>query len=235
MRCVAVEPVDTDSDLYDLEIDGGNNNYVANGVVVHNTFCAIVYVPGLNHPEMFGEQGDILVHSKGLGGQGLVFKNNAANDGNLYVKNLRRLLDDGLENRLRMLVMNHPGYTRYGILGEIYGAGVQDLSYGTQAPEFRMFDVMVGDNFLCQDELGFDHALHGIPFAPVLYNGEFDLAALEAVRDGKTTVGGDNIREGIVVRERTGVLPTPSSGRRIAKMISPDYLTRKAKNATEYT
>lgn len=202
---------------------------------LHGTFCAIVYVPGLNHPEMFGEQGDILVHSKGLGGQGLVFKNNAANDGNLYVKNLRRLLDDGLENRLRMLVMNHPGYTRYGILGEIYGAGVQDLSYGTQAPEFRMFDVMVGDNFLCQDELGFDHALHGIPFAPVLYNGEFDLAALEAVRDGKTTVGGDNIREGIVVRERTGVLPTPSSGRRIAKMISPDYLTRKAKNATEYT
>ena len=202
---------------------------------LHGTFCAIVYVPGLNHPEMFGENGEIIVHSKGLGSQGLAFKNNSANDGNLYVRMLRRLLFDGLENRLRMLAFNYPGYKRYAILGEIYGAGVQDLSYGTREPEFRMFDVMVGDSFLPQDELGFDYSLHGIPVVPVLYNGPFDVAALEAARDGNTTVGGDNIREGIVVRATSGHIAVPAHSRKIAKLISPDYLLRKSKNATEFT
>ena len=200
---------------------------------LHGTFCAIVYEPGLNHAEMFGEHGDIIVHSKGLGGQGLAFKNNAANDGNLYVKTMRKLLGDGLEDRFRTLATSYAG-KRYAILGEIYGKGVQDLAYGTREPEFRMFDVMVDDLFLPQDELGFDHSLHGIPFAPVLYNGPFNLEALTAVRDGKTTVGGDNIREGIVVRA-VGVHRHPMHGRRIAKMISPDYLLRKSKEATEYT
>jgi RNA ligase (TIGR02306 family) len=202
---------------------------------LHGTFCAIVYEPGLNHAEMFGTNGDIIVHSKGLGGQGLAFKNNAANDGNLYVKTLRKLLGDGLEDRFRTLATSYAG-KRYAILGEIYGKGVQDLAYGTKEPEFRMFDVMVDDIFLPQDELGFDHSLHGIPFAPVLYNGPFNIEALTAVRDGKTTVGGDNIREGIVVRAGWWQRH-PIHGRRIAKMISPDYLLRKVKGgeATEYT
>ena len=200
---------------------------------LHGTFASIVYEPGLNHAEMFGEHGDIIVHSKGLGSQGLAFKNNAANNGNLYVKALRKLLGDGLEDRFRILATSYAG-KRYAILGEIYGKGVQDLAYGTQEPEFRMFDVMVDDLFIPQDELGFDHSLHGIPFAPVLYNGPFNLEALTAVRDGKTTVGGDNIREGIVVRA-VGVHRHPVHGRRIAKMISPDYLLRKSKDATEFT
>jgi RNA ligase (TIGR02306 family) len=202
---------------------------------LHGTFVSIIWEPELNHPEMFGETGSIIVHSKGLGGQGLAFKNNTANDGNLYVKTLRRLLNEGLEDRLRILAANYAG-KRYAILGEIYGKGVQDLAYGTKEPEFRMFDVMVDDMFLPQDELGFDHALHGIPFAPVLYNGPFDVDALTAVRDGNTTVGGDNIREGIVVRA-AGMNRHPLHGRRIAKMISPDYLLRKVKGgeATEYT
>lgn len=202
---------------------------------LHGTFCAIVYVPGLNHPEMFGKHGDIIVHSKGLGAQGLAFKNNEANAGNLYVRTLKRLLEDGLEDRFKTLATTWAG-KRFAILGEIYGKGVQDLAYGTKEPEFRMFDVMVDDRFFEQDELGFDHVLHGIPFAPILYAGPFDVDALTSVRDGKTTVGGDNIREGIVIRAQSRARH-PVHGRRIAKMISPDYLLRKVKGgeATEYT
>ena len=118
MRCVSVESVDTDSDLYDLEIDGGNNNYVADGVVVHNTFCAIVFEPGLNHPEMFGEHGEIIVHSKGLGSQGLAFKNNTANDGNLYGRTLRALLDAGFEDQLKEL-QDLTQFKKIALVGEI--------------------------------------------------------------------------------------------------------------------
>jgi hypothetical protein len=71
---------------------------------------------------------------------------------------------------------------------------------------------------------------------PVLYHGPFDLAQLELVRDGKTMLAGDNVREGIVVRAcPEGV--HPMHGRMVAKMISPNYLLRKVKGgeATEYT
>ena len=62
-----------------------------------------------------------------------------------------------------------------------------------------------------------------------------DAKALEEYRDGVTTVGGTNVREGIVVRS---MIPGdhPVHGRKIAKFISPAYLLRKVKNgeATEY-
>ncbi len=71
---------------------------------------------------------------------------------------------------------------------------------------------------------------------PVLYRGAFDAKLLEEYRDGTTTVGGTNVREGIVVHS---MVPGehPMHGRKIAKFISPNYLTRKVKNgeATEYT
>lgn len=211
---------------------------------LHGTFVAFGYIPGLVHPEMFGTTGCIIVHSKGLGAQGLAFKNNEANAGNLYVKTLRALLDEqDLEARLAEVSRmnnNRPVF----IMGEIFGRGVQDLHYGTSKPEFRIFEIRVGDDYLPRDQFGFGHldsqtrhgGTLGLDAVPVLYYGPFDVAALEKVRDGKTMVGGENIREGIVVRS------SPEGyhqihGRKIAKMISPDYLTRKVKNgeATEYT
>lgn len=209
---------------------------------LHGTFVAFGYVPGLNHPEMFGEHGDMIVHSKGLGAQGLVFKNNEANAYNLYVKTLTKLLEDGLEAKLAALSDRHDGVP-VAILGEIFGKGVQDLHYGTSEPEFRVFEIRVGDDYLSRDELGFAHldvdlpeygATLGLPTVPVLYQGPFDVTELEKVRDGKTVVGGENIREGIVVRALVES-HHDHHGRKVAKMISPDYLLRKAKNATEFT
>lgn len=208
---------------------------------LHGTFCAIGYVPDLNHHEMFGEAGNIIVHSKGLGAQGLAFKNNAANDGNLYVRVLRRLLFDGLEEKLRdasALFGNKPVF----IMGEIFGKGVQDLHYGTKDPEFRIFEIKAGDEYLPRDPFGFGYLDHqtkhggtlGLDAVPILYHGPFDVAELEKVRDGKTLVGGENIREGIVIRSSPEGYHAVH-GRKVAKMISPDYLLRKSKDATEFT
>jgi RNA ligase (TIGR02306 family) len=190
---------------------------------------------------MFGTQGNIIVSSKGLGAQGLAFKNNANNLGNLYVRTLRDLLSNDFESKLLTLVsmmtrgmqleITTPVPVR--IWSEVYGAGVQDLHYGTTKPELAVFDIRIGERWLTDSELEQACAYLGVRKVPLAYKGPFDLAALEAVRDGATLLGGANIREGIVVRSEN-LLPHPVHGRRIAKMISPDYLTRKAKNATEF-
>lgn len=208
---------------------------------LHGTFCAIGYVPGLDHAEMFGTTGCIIVHSKGLGAQGLAFKNNEANAGNLYVKALRVLLaEHDLEAKLRD-VSRLGGDRPVFIMGEIFGRGVQDLHYGASKPEFRIFEIRVGDEYLPRDPIGFGHldsqtrhgGTLGLDAVPVLYHGRFDVTELEKVRDGKTVVGGENIREGIVVRSSPEGYH-PVHGRRVAKMISPDYLLRKSKEATEF-
>lgn len=205
---------------------------------LHGTCCIIQYFPGMDHPEMFPDHAgyrSITVSSKGRGSQGLVFKNNEANANNLYVQALRTLLDEyDLAARMHSMSKVDGGTHPVAILGEIFGKGVQDLHYGSTKPMFRMFDMRIGNTWQCNDSLTY-WSLE-IPRVPVLYRGPFDLAAIEAVRDGKTATSGDNIREGVVV---TSMIPGdhPLHGRKICKMISPDYLLRKVKGggeATEY-
>lgn len=206
---------------------------------LHGTFCAIVLEPGLNHPEMFGRTGDILVHSKGLGANGLAFKNNEANAGNLYVRALNALLDDGLEDKL-LAGYDFTGVKNIALIGEVFGKGVQDLHYGLDRPGFRVFDVRVhhvfGQQYLRHDEVVDLLGRIGVDMVPIVYHGPFDVTSLESVRDGKTMLGGANIREGIVVRSASESIH-PIHGRKVTKMISPDYLLRKVKGgeATEYT
>jgi len=201
---------------------------------IHGTSFSATYMPGLNNPELFGKNGDIFVHSKGLGEQGLCFKNNEANVSNLYVKNLNTLLDKGLEDRLsEYLHNNYHEPKSITVRGEIFGAGVQDLTYGTTKPEFRVFDIAVNGTSIRIDLLQAVCNELNLNAVPILYKGPFNLSILETHRDGKTKAGGDNIREGIVVRATSGN-DHPVHGKKICKMISPDYLLRKAKNATEY-
>jgi len=200
---------------------------------LHGTMMAIVYVPGLNHPEMFSKNGDIIVHSKGLGSQGLAFKNNEANAGHLYVRTLQALLDGGFEEALNEL-RNLAQFKKIALLGEIFGKGVQDLHYDMDKPAFRVFDICVDDTYCNSVEFSILATVLGVDTVPRVYAGPFDLTALEAVRDGQTMLGGANIREGIVVRSATEARHE-IHGRKICKMISPDYLTRKSKDATEYT
>jgi RNA ligase (TIGR02306 family) len=186
---------------------------------------------------MFADHGgyrSITVSSKGLGSQGLVFKNNPANANNVYVRALRQLLaENHLSELLHSMSKVDGGAHPVAILGECYGKGIQDLDYGTTAPTFRVFDMRIGREWLSPDAVAYWG--RDLPRVPVLYTGPFDQTAIEAVRDGVTTVGGTNVREGVVVRS---LVPNdhPLHGRKICKFISPAYLLRKVKGgeATEY-
>ena len=124
------------------------------------------------------------------------------------------------------------------LFGEIFGAGVQDLHYGAATPAFRAFDIAIAGKFVGTDEKIklFDEL--GVDRVPVLYRGPWDNKVLVGLRDGKTTLGGANIREGIVITAvgDQSKRATPDGSvrlRPILKMVSPAYLLRKG-DVTEF-
>jgi RNA ligase (TIGR02306 family) len=190
----------------------------------HGTFCGVAVIPGLDHDEMFG--GDGLVYSKGLGGKGLVFKDNTANDANLYVQTARAL---DLHARIRNVYPNRTVH----VLGEVYGFGVQDLHYGRKDRGFAVFDIHIDGEYLSRDALADATDALSLERVPVLYRGAFSRDVMMQHTDGKTILGGStHMREGVVV---TPVVERRSDeiGRVILKSVSGDYLLRKG-NVTEF-
>lgn len=182
------------------------------------------------------EESRLVVASKGVASKGLAFKVNAeANKNNIYVKTAKHLDIVASVEEVFGLEKN------VFILGEIFGPGVQDLHYGLDKPEFRIFDIYVGDpgigRFLNHAELTQKCQELGIPRVPVLYEGPFSREVLDLYTNGKETIGGRHVREGLVVRpviERiSGSGDLPCWDRLQLKSVSEDYLLRKG-NVTEF-
>lgn len=196
---------------------------------LHGTWCCFGYHPDITHP---------IVTSKGLSGKGLVFKLSDINKDNLYIRALKDTIDSTGDDVVTRYRRSHPNTEPFYILGEVFGRGVQDLIYGINGIQFRVFDVYVGNpgqgHYLNDNELdNFCSAVDG-KRVPVLYRGPFSKEQMLKVTDGKETVSGfeSNIREGVVITpvvERTD----PELGRVKLKSVSEDYLLRKG-NATEY-
>lgn len=112
------------------------------------------------------------------------------------------------------------------IFGEVYGP-CQDLKYGSPSElKFRAFDAMeVGTyKYLDYDEFASVMKDLGIETVPVLYRGPWS-DECRKLAEGKTTIGGDHVREGIVIRpvvERKH----ERLGRVILKLVGEGYLLR---------
>ena len=203
---------------------------------VHGTLLGCGVMPdALAHPE----HGRVVVFSKGLGAKGLTFdlREGAAN---VYARAVR---DHGLaaavERAFSDVLRDRPVF----VLGEVFGAGVQDLGYGV-APEgrgplgFRVFDVYVGrrseGEYLGDAALDAACAAMGLDRVPVVYRGPYSDEALAEHTTGAEAVSGSraHLREGVVVRPTTERVD-PGLGRVQLKSVSDDYLTRRG--GTEYT
>ena len=198
----------------------------------------------VSHPT-YGE-GYFFIASKGLGAQGLCFKDNESNKNNVYVRAARQfgLFEKLLKYRFEAIEAN--GALKYEIpvilQGEVYGA-VQDLTYGAKQGEifFRAFDICYGERMVREyaDEKDFQIAIDvmGIERCPVLYVGPYSKEKiLELTHHAKSVVCPTQISEGGVVKptkeRRDPSIPT-MRGRVILKSINEDYLLRKG-NATEF-
>jgi RNA ligase (TIGR02306 family) len=189
----------------------------------------------------------VAVSSKGYGGKGLAIQRDA---GNLYWRAVNAYSLEAFADRASFVI----GAPTVGLFGEVYGAGVQDLAYDANAnkgaPGFALFDIAVdyGDGiqvFLdpetfqatvkrINQELSEEDVLdEGVNIAPVLYQGPYDEKTLLELAEGKTTLGGGNIREGVVVRPRKEARSAVTGSRKIGKIVGEGYLTRGG-NVTEF-
>ena len=127
------------------------------------------------------------------------------------------------------------------LYGELYGPGIQDMTYGVSTQQVRYYDITVNNKYLNHDETIYLFNNYRIETPPTLYSGPYDDSVIRQYTDGPTTIAPQSIikckfkgREGVVIRpavERYSPL-LPGSGRVIFKSISADYLDRK--NATDY-
>lgn len=111
--------------------------------------------------------------------------------------------------------------------GEVYGSGVQDMTYGHAGGRlslafFDVFDPRTGDYL---SHAAAEALLDGLalPTVPVLYRGPLDVAMLTRLAEEDSVFGG--IREGVVVRpvvERVSM-----AVRCTLKVVSERYLLRK--------
>lgn len=214
----------------------------------HGTFVTFGY-----------SDGKYIIHSKGLGSQGLAFRLNKhhktifqktkhkvlsyinsiidikysdeINQNNLYVKIFREHI---------LPIFTKHEFTKNGetpqsvyLLGEIFGP-VQDLTYGQKAPAFRLFDVYIGlpnkGRYLNFDEkLEFARQLR-IPMVPILYRGSYSKEKVLEFTSGKETISGKELHM------REGIVITPTVERRcdeigrvILKSVSDEYLDSRNK------
>jgi RNA ligase (TIGR02306 family) len=194
---------------------------------LHGTWTCFGFHPDIPHP---------IVTSKGLSAQGLAFKFNTANENNLYIRSFVGTADEFGNTAIDRLQKLLPG--PFYILGETYGKGVQDLTYGLDKPHFRAFDIYLGKPgegcYISGHEFKILCHTANIETVPVLYHGPYSKEQLLELTNGNDNINGTHMREGIVVRPYDEERYDYCLGRVILKSVSEAYLLRKNLNATEY-
>lgn len=202
---------------------------------VHGTQCRWLFKHSEANDKTFGKDKNIFICSKGLGNKGLFFKNNDLNANNVYVK---AFVDNNIEEKIINSKYYKDGYD-IQICAEIYGSGIQDLTYGFENGKFSyvVFDVFIG-GLICGRYLNYDELSEfckecGLQMIDCLYRGEFTLDKVKEFTDGKDTIGTNpnQIREGIVIKpmnERND----RDIGRVMLKSVSQVYKLRKG--GTDY-
>jgi len=189
---------------------------------LHGSACLLTYV---------ADDERVYVSSKGFGAKSLALKEDPRN---LYWRAVR---GHGVPEAAARLAARL-GARRVGIFGEVYGEGVQDLSYGADGRReslgYAVFDVAAEVDGVVR-WLDAQALLGGeLPLVPRLFEGPYDRERVLALATGRETVSGRelHLREGVVIRPAVERYSAVVGGRAIAKAVSPAYLTRKG--GTEY-
>ena len=189
---------------------------------LHGSACLLTYL---------ADEDRVHVSSKGFGAKYLALKEDPRN---LY---WRAMHGHGVAEVAARLA-ERLGARRVGIFGEVYGAGVQDLTYGADGRReslgYAVFDVSAEIDGTVR-WLDAAELLGGeLPLVPRLFEGAYDIDRVLEVASGRETVSGRelHLREGVVIRPAVERYSPVTGGRAIAKAVSAAYLTRKG--GTEY-
>ncbi|MGY4980173.1 RNA ligase (ATP) [Streptomyces sp. 900105755] len=184
---------------------------------LHGSACLLTYVADADR---------VYVSSKGFGAKSLALKEDPRN---LYWRAVR---GHGVAEAARRLA-ERLGARRVGIFGEVYGAGVQDLTYGADGRReslgYAAFDVSAECDGAVRWLDAAEFLAGELPLAPRLFEGAYDIERVLEVASGRETVSGRglHLREGVVIRPVVERYSAVTGGRAIAKAVSGAYLTRK--------
>ncbi|KOG43381.1 RNA ligase (ATP) [Streptomyces resistomycificus] len=187
---------------------------------LHGSACLLTYVAA---------EGRVYVSSKGVGAKSLALKEDTRN---VYWRAVRGHGVAAFAAR----VAERLGARRVGVFGEVYGAGVQDLTYGADGRRdtlgYAVFDVSVevGGAVRWLDSAEVVELVgEELPLVPRLFEGPYDITRVLEVASGRETVSGRelHLREGVVIRPACERYSPVTGGRAVAKAVSPAYLTRK--------
>jgi len=143
----------------------------------------------------------------------------------LYIRDIYAKKELGIKEPIFSIIM----------FCEIYGSGIQDMTYGfvNGKHSFRAFDICV--NFQYVD---YKYKVHlfekfGIEYVPCLFRGCFSADVVDQYTPGETVIcnkedaGKFKGREGIVITPIKEQSSKVLGGRMILKSLSADYLGRK--------
>jgi len=176
----------------------------------------MTWMAGERHRDIFAD-GRIAVTTKGMGLQGLVFRDVPEARSVPIIRGMEKA---DLLDRFAFLVRHLDAQDQtVRLMSEAVGAGVKKLHYDSPVPTARTLDIFAHGRWLTEDERAAAFLAAGMERAPVLWRGGFDMDAIEPLREGPTTIGGKHDREGLVVtstgdqamrRSPTGDLIRPS-------------------------
>lgn len=187
-----------------------------------------------NYPDAFVDGDAVVATEKIHGSNGRA----AMIDGQIHVGNHNRSLMESESNlywrAARLLKLPEKLKEGDQVFFEVYGGGVQDLSYGCKNGEIRaaIFDWMADGKYLLWDEFIHTLEIRGVSEfkIPLIYYGAWtdDIAKLAS---GSSQLDKNQIKEGVVIKSSKEEHSEILHGRKIVKCINDDYLLRK--NATE--
>lgn len=109
------------------------------------------------------------------------------------------------------------------IYGEVYGYGVQKLTYGLKTQDVGFFDLIVNGRYISSDDFKAFCKKHNLPQVPILYEGPWDVSLMD-LANGNSTIA-SHIREGIVIKPKIERY-SRKVGRVAMKHLSEKYLLK---------
>jgi hypothetical protein len=190
----AIEETKVRSKRYDIETT--THNYIANGVLVHNSNFRLFFPLGIKSIEKIGYGSRDLEYGVGdqkfpLGSVVNKFKANPDLLGSVFE------------------VIQSYGFSEVTVFGEAFGPGIKakGVRYSTgQEPLFRAFDIMVAQNFVTYDLFCEICDKMRLPRVHEVWRGEPTQANFDSLLEKPSTegllngFGNDNIAEGVVLR-----------------------------------
>lgn len=216
---------------YDIETT--THNFIANDVVVHNSSFRTLWAPtevntlwkkilklfGLlpEHEFCWGSR-NVQIQTKG--------KHQGFYEMDIYTKTVNQY---DLKNKIPK---------GYGVYGEIIGSGIQKgYTYGLGPGEHELYVYDIWSHkekrWLNYEEFNAMVDTMGLKKVPKLYVGPYSKEIVDKLRSGDSTIGGQKVREGVVVKPVIEEMST--IGRKILKFISDAYYLKQAEeDGTEF-